>query len=469
MRRTGRIWLWALLLALLLTGCGHASAAASEASSAGPAASASSSSSSSAAASGEDADASGAASGERAESSGEDAAPAPIFGGISASESAAPAAQAPAVSVVRDYGTAAVSDFATDRLAVDIRYPSGDCEAMTQAITDWISTASRHYGSEERGTPAHLTMDYCSYQVNRRVVSVALFGVISRSHDALPEPVAAAFTVDRASGLPLTLDDILPEGGQDVLLEKAAQQSGQGQQRSLLDTWMLTDEAVRLYLTDETGISAVDIPYADLEGYLAIPHPPQVALTFDDGPSANTDTILDLFQQYGGHGTFCVVGNRVEEYADQARRIVNEGSQIISHSWQHTQLTQLTSDEIRSDLSRTNEIIQSTTGVTPAALRPPYGSTDDSVKAVCVELGLYMVNWCIDTEDWRTKDAQAIADVILSEVQDGAIVLSHDLYVSTADAMKIVIPALIEQGYDLVTVGELLNDPQPGTLYRQAN
>ena len=116
--------------------------------------------------------------------------------------------------------------------------------------------------------------------------------------------------------------------------------------------------------------------------------------------------------------------------------------------------------------------IEDITGAQVNVLRPPYGSTNETVKQVCRELGLVIANWNIDTEDWRTRDADAILNSVLKSARDGAIVLSHDLYPETAAAMERAVACLAERGYQLVTVSELLEaraeGGNPGQIYYAA-
>jgi peptidoglycan/xylan/chitin deacetylase (PgdA/CDA1 family) len=194
-----------------------------------------------------------------------------------------------------------------------------------------------------------------------------------------------------------------------------------------------------------------------------------VALTFDDGPSKFTPRIIDVFNRYGGKATFCVLGNRVDSYKDIVKQAIDQHFEVIGHSWDHKQLTKLTVDEIGAELTATNDAIYAAGGVSPRLYRPPYGAVNDTLKAVSAANGLSLINWSVDTKDWKTKNADAIYSAVMSGVQDGSIVLCHDLYGSTAAAMERVVPELITRGYQLVTVSELLsfsgNSLEAGKVY----
>ena len=187
------------------------------------------------------------------------------------------------------------------------------------------------------------------------------------------------------------------------------------------------------------------------------PNKPMVALTFDDGPSKHTDRLLDIFAANGGKGTFFVVGNLIENRSDTVERIAVEGHQVAGHSWDHRQLTKLGVEEVTHQIMATRAKIYEATGADATVLRPPYGSVNEEVKNVCAQLGVTIVNWSMDTLDWKNKDADKIYNTIMTEVKDGDIILCHDLHGTTVDAMERVIPALIEQGYQLVTVSELIS------------
>lgn len=197
------------------------------------------------------------------------------------------------------------------------------------------------------------------------------------------------------------------------------------------------------------------------------PSKPMLALTFDDGPSANTARILAALDANGARGTFFMVGNRVSAYPGAAAKVVAQGSEIGSHTWDHKDLTTLTQAEIRKQLVDTSNAIYSTTGVRPIALRPSYGKQNSNVAAICKEQGHIIVNWNVDTLDWKTLNADAVANEIVKSAKPGSIILCHDLYGSTAGGVEKAIPQLVAKGYQLVTVSELLTygGMHPGSIY----
>ena len=185
------------------------------------------------------------------------------------------------------------------------------------------------------------------------------------------------------------------------------------------------------------------------------PYAPMVALTFDDGPhELYSQQILDVLEQYHAVATFFEVGYNARLYPDILRRMVDLGCEIASHTNAHHDLTTLSRDAMLTDLAKLDQIIYDATGIMPTLVRPPYGAVNSTVK---YESGRAMILWTVDTKDWLYRDAQVLIEYFQNYGDlDGEVVLMHSIHASTAEAMATVIPWLIEQGYQLVTVSELM-------------
>jgi len=196
---------------------------------------------------------------------------------------------------------------------------------------------------------------------------------------------------------------------------------------------------------------------------------PFVALTFDDGPSIYTTRILDTLQQHGGRASFFVTGNSIKEHKNKIYRASQMDCEIICHAWDHINLTKLSARKLKKQLVDTITEIAKVTGKASYIYRPPYGDLNDKMIKVSRKLGLAIVTWSLDPRDWESRDADAIYSHIASEVNNGDIILCHDVYDTTAEAMSRVIPDLIEHGCQLVTVSELLQykygELEPGRVY----
>lgn len=200
------------------------------------------------------------------------------------------------------------------------------------------------------------------------------------------------------------------------------------------------------------------------------PDRPMVAFTFDDGPYAPVDNrILDLMETYDGRVTFFIVGNRIQDYPTTLKRIHESGCEIANHSYEHKNLEKLTPEEVFMQIELTNEYLDQAIGARTQLVRVPYGAYGGEVP----NLVTYpIIQWNVDTEDWKSKDKASIVDQVLTHVKDGSIVLMHDLYPTTADALEEVVPILAEQGYQFVTVSELYQarglPMEPGKVYFNA-
>ena len=181
------------------------------------------------------------------------------------------------------------------------------------------------------------------------------------------------------------------------------------------------------------------------------PDKPMMALTFDDGPGERTHELLDMLEKYDAHATFFMQGIHVSKYADDVERMKEIGCEIGNHSYDHPQLTG-EADGGASQVAKTNELLKQACGQPATVLRPPYGAVNDQVKAA---VGMPMILWNIDTLDWKTKDTQSTVDCVLNTADDGDVILMHDIHSSTVDAALQLIPKLIENGYQLVTVSEM--------------
>ncbi|MCO7272795.1 MULTISPECIES: polysaccharide deacetylase family protein [Cellulosimicrobium] len=177
-----------------------------------------------------------------------------------------------------------------------------------------------------------------------------------------------------------------------------------------------------------------------------------VALTFDDGPGADTERLLRTLAEKHVTATFFLVGTNVEKRPDVVRDTAAAGHLLANHTWDHPQLTTLDDDEVRAELERTQEAITTASGATPTFLRPPYGDVDDRVRSIATRTGLQVILWNLDTLDWKTKDAAETRRRAVEGARPGSVVLMHDIHATTVDAVPGIIDDLRAQGYRLVTV-----------------
>ncbi|MCL2367802.1 MAG: polysaccharide deacetylase family protein [Oscillospiraceae bacterium] len=201
-----------------------------------------------------------------------------------------------------------------------------------------------------------------------------------------------------------------------------------------------------------------------------------VALTFDDGPGPYTDRLLDALYERGVPATFFVLGQQVMNRPDTARRIVNEGHEIASHTFRHPQLTRMNAGAIRAELARGRTAIQQITGETPTLFRPPYGAHNATVRSVAAEFGYPVILWSVDTLDWRSRNVNTILGHFVDRngnvrIRDGDVILMHDIHRTSVDAAIRAVDLLLAEGFVFVTTSELLIEQHgmlvPGRVYNR--
>lgn len=181
---------------------------------------------------------------------------------------------------------------------------------------------------------------------------------------------------------------------------------------------------------------------------------PMIALTFDDGPNGKiTNKILDILEENNSRATFFVVGRRLDKDAEVLKRMDKLGNQIGNHTFNHKNLAQLSKEQITFEIEKINEKLQNYIGKKSQIVRIPYGATNE---VVLESVPYPIILWNVDTRDWESRNTDSIIKEIRKKAKDGSIILMHDLYETTAKACEIIIPELVKQGYQLVTIDELM-------------
>lgn len=190
----------------------------------------------------------------------------------------------------------------------------------------------------------------------------------------------------------------------------------------------------------------------------------RIALTFDDGPHATrTPEILDLLSEHGVKATFFVVGTNVSRFPDLVRRERAEGHEIGNHTFDHARLSCCSESEISDEISGAEDLLVETVGVLPTLFRPPEGAYSEKVLQVAQTMDYRVILWTVDTRDWAGTGTEEIVANVKEHVRDGSIILFHDFAgpkTHTLEALRILIPELLNEGYTFVTVSELLDDFQ---------
>lgn len=367
---------------------------------------------------------------------------------------------------------------------------------ISSFVRNWIDMAQDDHSAYHRDTQASLHIDYSAEKLDANYAAITVYGTY---HIDGLEPVIFTHPVM----IDLNTGDIVRgaslfnqservlfqlETCFDKIFGHYVEEYCTGINESLLERAILSRDGVELFfqpgeiLPIHLGAQHITLPYSRTAEFLALntpvvknntrtidPTKPMIALTFDDGPSEETLRIVEELEKYNSKGTFCVVGSRLEMYESVLRATVASGQEIACHTWNHKNLTEISSDRARSQITQVNDLVYEMTGYEIKVLRPPYGDNDKKVRSICADLGMYIAHWKLDTQDWVSRNSSKVYKKIIREVENGAIILCHDLYSTTADAVIQAIPELISDGYQLVTVTEMLSFHKdgiiPGTTY----
>ena len=382
-------------------------------------------------------------------------------------------------------------------------------------ITDFQKQVS-DFSARRYGRRASLKVDYEDCSVGDHVVSLVLNAQIDIPGSSSISQKTQTMLFDLNRNKQLCFDDIFQEDAKETVFQKVVAHYPSDDSRLAIDSdrfsklYGSSDQAVSNFIlsgdevifyydnpflfTSQSGQLAISVPISELDDEMKVdkngnkksppkppepqsdpqpeqdlppatppsnpqpqsgtidPSKPMVALTFDDGPSRVTPKILDLLEQYHARATFFVVGTQIGANYQSMQRAVSLGCEIGSHTSSHASLPGLDLDGLASEIGKNNQRISDYISYSPTLLRPPYGATNDTVRA---NAGMPLILWNIDTEDWKSRNANSVINRALNKVKDGDIILMHDLYQSTAEACETIIPELINRGFQLVTVSEM--------------
>ena len=363
---------------------------------------------------------------------------------------------------------------------VSINYPVTNINVLDDAISSYVNQTYYNFKNMDSSVIPELNISYTYKEINEDIINVSLKTEIVT--DKTINKIKT-FTYNKTNDKFLTMEDLVEDlNGLDYEIKKELLEKYQDADMDYLsdvsyDYFTIDDENLTLYFnpaeikSKHDELIYIDVPLDSLkmlvdidinEGkdtYLSIKKrnvsidDKVVALTFDDGPSKYTNKILDVLKKYNACGTFFLIGNKVEFYSDTLRRMLEEGSEIGNHSYDHKLLTRLSKEEFQEELNKTQEAIKKVTGFTPTLFRPTYGGYTNTLKSYT---DLKFVLWDVDSRDWQVKTKDKILKNVLPNVKSGSIILMHDNHDYSLNALEDMIESLKKQGYKFVTVTELL-------------
>lgn len=375
-------------------------------------------------------------------------------------------------------------------LSAAMEYPVTGQASMDGYIKQIAEDLVRQFETESKGAgkdgPVAMFMDYDSYKTQRAAVGL-VFSQERRKADRREMKTVSSeiytYNFSTDTGMPLSAIQIFNPGYKTFcsqymtkyFQDKYGTQLVKGYEKTLADAeenfnkFVLTENGVTFYfdagtvLDKKEGPVAVEMTYKQLEGVIRTqieiraidPSKPMVALTFDDGPFPKTSNrILDCLEKYGVVATFFELGQNVAAYPEVVKREAELGMEIGSHSWSHPNLKALKPKQVKKQIDKTNRALKKACGQTASVFRPPYGNNS---KAVEKYAKAPIVLWSVDTLDWKSRKAKSVMKVVKGVKNlDGRVILMHSIYNSTAKAVERMVPWLLNNGYQLVTVRELL-------------
>lgn len=359
---------------------------------------------------------------------------------------------------------------------VSINYPVTNIGVLDDKISSYINKVYLDF-KKNSDSSSYLDVSYTYRDVNEDIVNISLTAAIKTNKTFYK---IKSFTYNKKTNVFLTLEDIVKDvEALDYDVKKALVKYYRDLDMDYLnnfnlDNFKFNDDNLTIFinfskLSGKNKVINFDIPLNSIQLLIDIDKSDDiyfsfkeknislddkvVAITFDDGPSKYTNGVLDVLKKYNVCATFFVVGDRAYHNGEILRRIIKEGSEIGNHSYSHKKLNNLSEEEFKNEIRKTQIIIKDLTGTVPTLFRPTYGGY---TKRLMDYTDLTFVLWDVDSKDWLVKSKEKILKNVLPNVKSGSIVLFHDNHVYSLNSLEDIIIDLKNRGYKFLTVSELL-------------
>lgn len=402
-------------------------------------------------------------------------------------------------------GVRIVTDISTDKnMPYALQYPSTNFKALNEQITNYINDSKDYYINMMRiqqDAPEHIGELNIGLQTyaHEYYYSFVLTNKTTLNHSEQHTTIET-FLVDIETGQLLDIQTLFNHdveslrtfathiqseilknpANEGLILEQSLAKLTEADW-SIFKRFALKEESLVVYFNEgevthkKAGIPSVEMSLSFINPLLASdfqiameaeetispknnldPSKKYIALTFDDGPHPQvTKQILQLLDKYNVKATFFMLGSRIQFYPTLVKEVQMAGHEIGNHTWTHPVLTKLSAAVIQKEFDSTEQALVNTIGQNSTVFRPPYGAINDSVRAL---IPRQTVNWTIDTLDWKHRDPNKLLPMVKSTLHNNAIVLMHDIHQSTADGLEPVLQYLQSEGYEFLTVSQILQD-----------
>lgn len=361
---------------------------------------------------------------------------------------------------------------------ISATYPKTNIKKLDNEVENFVLSQIKLFKNKSKGIKYlidrdELNIDYDYYTVNNRYINITIKLYIYHSLESIEEYYVQTYYFDKISNRFYNVLDIF--SNENDLLVKVNNMLISNNKSMINNlgelTYSFDNDYLIIYLI-ENNITTYKIPLNSIKLNIEIinndkekdiepviknnkiidPKLPVVALTFDDGPSRYTKDIIDTLKSNNVNETFFVLGNKIEIYKDIISESIKNGNEIGNHSYNHKWLSKLSTNELLDQINKTQDILKETVNYTPTCFRPTYGSVNNKIRK---SINLSITLWTIDTKDWKINSVDRIVERAIKDIEDGDIILMHDIFQRSSEALKKIIPKLKEQGYQFVTISEL--------------
>ena len=361
---------------------------------------------------------------------------------------------------------------------ISATYPKTNIKKLDNEVENFVLSQIKLFKNKSKEIKYlidrdELNIDYDYYTVNNRYINITIKLYIYHSLESIEEYYVQTYYFDKISNRFYNVLDIF--SNENDLLVKVNNMLISNNKSMINNlgelTYSFDNDYLIIYLI-ENNITTYKIPLNSIKLNIEIinndkekdiepvikndkiidPKLPVVALTFDDGPSRYTKDIIDTLKSNNVNATFFVLGNKIEIYKDIISESIKNGNEIGNHSYNHKWLSKLSTNELLDQINKTQDILKETVNYTPTCFRPTYGSVNNKIRK---SINLSITLWTIDTKDWKINSVARIVERAIKDIEDGDIILMHDIFQRSSEALKKIIPKLKEQGYQFVTISEL--------------